>query len=593
MRLTGMCVSFFLLFFSFYGTQEFVVPTLGNFGSEAVGVQYAFLAASAVAAPTSLRVLRRLSRGRGQHHPQAIRASLRAETLALSCCSSLYVPFTLASTSKSMHAAQLISSAFLGAGAGLLWVSQGSLLTASTNHANRGRWTGAFWASFMAGNAAGNLGASALVTATSSTSTMFFGLAAVGALSTMSFAIVVRPRPSSQLPPSQLPPLQLPPSQDSVERITVERRAAEAERRSSAAAAATPSACHENVTQASQASVLAPSVIGADDAADAGEPSLSRDVCALARLLVTRQTAALLPLMLFTGAQAAFWGGEYPSIISRLGASHSIGFVICSLALSDMLFSVLCGVAVDRGHAKLALLAGLTASCTGLALIQLRILPLLPSNSTLPSLSGGGGGGGGGGHAGGTVHGYRIDDGIGEAIHSTGGVQNGTDDASAVALVFTAAILLGCGDAAVNTFTISRLGSLSEDVALLEARAPSRRQSVRRSGDEVEHGPLEHCPSTEPTTRGQAPLLANEVGGRSSGGGAMRAGGTADDDDAAPPLKLQREAAFQLVQMANNCASAAAFVYAPYLPLVPGEVPYQVLILSVLAVAGAFGAVCL
>ena len=84
----------------------------------------------------------------------------------------------------------------LGVGAGLLWVAQGSLLTACTTDANRGRWSGIFWASFMGGNAAGNISSSALIDCLggdkSAVSTMFVVMAAIAALSSLSFALLVK-----------------------------------------------------------------------------------------------------------------------------------------------------------------------------------------------------------------------------------------------------------------------------------------------------------------------------------------------------------------------------------------------------------------
>ena len=133
-RLVGLCFSFFVLFSAFYAAQTQVTPTLGAFGSLSLGLLYGCLSLAAPLAPAALRCL-----GRG-----ATRESLQAETRALALASFLYCPFMAACARTSAHGAQLATSALLGLAAGLLWVAQGSLLTASTTSENRGRWSGVF-----------------------------------------------------------------------------------------------------------------------------------------------------------------------------------------------------------------------------------------------------------------------------------------------------------------------------------------------------------------------------------------------------------------------------------------------------------------
>ena len=188
-RLVGLCVSFFLLFFSYFAAQNQVTPTLCDFGSLSLGLLYGTLSTMACVAPAGLRLLQRLC----AHGDDLERDLLRSEATALAVGSVMYAPFPLACADTSLHGAQLAASAVLGLGAGLLWVAQGSLLTACTTEANRGRWSGIFWAAFMGGNAAGNLTSAAIVRH-SSVSTMFFVLAGFAVLSSASFLLLVRPR---------------------------------------------------------------------------------------------------------------------------------------------------------------------------------------------------------------------------------------------------------------------------------------------------------------------------------------------------------------------------------------------------------------
>ena len=74
----------------------------------------------------------------------------------------MYAPYFLSCSTSSVPF-QLTASVMLGFGGSLLWVSQGSILTASSCDEDRERDTGIFWACYMGGNTCGNLSASLIL----------------------------------------------------------------------------------------------------------------------------------------------------------------------------------------------------------------------------------------------------------------------------------------------------------------------------------------------------------------------------------------------------------------------------------------------
>lgn len=387
-RLVGLCVSFGVLFAAYYGAQTQVTPTLGvKLGSLSLALLYACLAATAPLAPA---LLRRLGRG-------AARDSLTGETRALAVASLMYVPFMLACSEKGQRAAQLGLSALLGCAAALLWVAEGSLLTASTTAANRGRWSGIFWATFMAGNAAGNLSAALVIDATS-VAMLFRVMGAVGALGSVCFAVLVRPR------------------------------------RAAAAGSAAGDLAAPLVT--------APLVAARLSDGGGNELSLGRDLRELGRAFCRAETAALLPLLCFIGAENSFWSGEFPALVSRLGGDEAASLAISVLAATEIATSVAAGVAVDRGWPVLGLSVALAAFVGALGLVQLDLVPRQPQrNATALALG-----------------------------------PNGLERAAAPAAAlpwtaFLAAALMGVGDAAANTIAVARLGNLADEHGLIRREA--------------------------------------------------------------------------------------------------------------------------
>jgi hypothetical protein len=154
----------------------------------------------------------------------------------------------------------------------------------------------------MAGNAAGNFAAAGVIEFTS-VSDSFLVMGCVGVLSSLCFATCVRRRPEPALVPSAAASLDRP-------------------------------------------------LVGARDEADGDEEdSLRRDLSELGMVLRHGATRALLPLLLFIGAENAFWSGDFASIASRLGGDQAASLLIGVLAGSEVLASVAAGCLVDRGRA--------------------------------------------------------------------------------------------------------------------------------------------------------------------------------------------------------------------------------------------------
>lgn len=151
-----LSVSFFVLFFAFFSGQNYVTSVLGPaLGDISLGLIYGLLCLGAIFAPWGFAQLRRIV------GKKATTPALTAERHALAVGALCYAPF-FASCATHLAAFQLVGSAVLGIGAALLWVAQGSVLTASSSHAHRERDAGIFWAGYMGGNAVGNLSAYAI-----------------------------------------------------------------------------------------------------------------------------------------------------------------------------------------------------------------------------------------------------------------------------------------------------------------------------------------------------------------------------------------------------------------------------------------------
>lgn len=332
-RLAGLCASFFVLFFAFFAAQNEVTPALGSFGSLSLGLLYGCFALSGLLAPVILRLFSSCCVSASASSPRTKAAStLRAETIALTAGSLCYAPYIASCAFPHLHAAQMVSSCVLGVGAGMLWVAQGSLLTASCTEENRGLWAGRFWGSFMAGNGIGNFSAS-LIEAAVPLSTLFLILAAVTGLSTVFFAALVRPRrgggddegPGSAArggavggTESMYAPLEGGDVLD-VEHVV--------EITASCAEEAPHGGCRGGCSR--QLSLFA------------------GDLRQLGRVFREAPLALMIPLLLFIGAENAFWGGTYPLLLTHLGMEKKVGFVLGTLAFADMCASIVAGWVVD------------------------------------------------------------------------------------------------------------------------------------------------------------------------------------------------------------------------------------------------------
>jgi MFS family permease len=422
-RLLGLCTSFFFLFFAFYGANNQVSSILGNFGTLSLGVLNGCFALSAVVAPAILRMLQRCVRSRSDD-------PLLGEVVGLTVGSVLYAPFIAACSSVSLHWGQMVGSALLGLAAGVLWVAQGSFLTALCTEANRGRWSGFFFASFMLGNAAGNFATAGLVSSDSvSTSTLFLVLAGVAMFSSVCFGVLTPARAGHAVELSGL---------------MAQGNAAGGARGEDYRMLDTEGNSSAGGGEKGKGWVVADgqghghghggSTGGVNG--EAGD-SLRRDLCELAAVFGKPQLLVLAPLLLFIGCENAFWSGAFNGLVGDSWGARAVALVSGTLAVADTAAAIGAGVALDACEAhcprwgpRAVLLLGVGAFCGGAALVVSSVRPLAAAVAADDANSGG----------------------------------------SAPAAAFCAAALMGLGDGVVNTVATARLGRLAEDEGLLPRR---------------------------------------------------------------------------------------------------------------------------
>ena len=138
-----MAAAFFFLFASYNTLQSYLSTTLpANLGFESLVVIYVFYCLCIPIAPVFC------ARANDRH------------IMVLGALS--YSLFT-ASLISGIRSAILLASAVLGFGAALLWVAQGSFLTACSSEENRGRYAGIFWSGFQISAIAGPLASYAIL----------------------------------------------------------------------------------------------------------------------------------------------------------------------------------------------------------------------------------------------------------------------------------------------------------------------------------------------------------------------------------------------------------------------------------------------
>ena len=418
-RLTGLCVAFFTLFFSFFAAQNQVAPTLQDAGTASLSLLYATFALTSMVTPSLLTLF--------AQRPD----SLQAETRALILGSALYAPFLVACSfgpSSTLLWLQLATSAVLGGGAGLLWVSQGSLLTASTTPSNRGRWSGLFWSSFMSGNACGNF-ATAFVLHKMSISNVFLSFAGLTLVSSCLFWALVRPRTMGK----------------------------EGEGRHLLATAAGDGG-DDSGDNGTRVMGHGPSTISSTSPSPppptAPPSSLKQDLALLLRAsCCIPQTRALIPLLLFIGCENSFWGGAFPEIIGAIHGKEAVALVLGVLATSDIVASLLSGMVLDLKliNTRVLLLSGLLLFASGSMLVWVE-------RSEDERRRGHGGG---------------ANETVFDALSATTPSSSSSSSSSAVSsmwLVYGAAVCMGLGDGICNTVAITRLQVLSVRWKLLSKR---------------------------------------------------------------------------------------------------------------------------
>jgi hypothetical protein len=349
--------------------------------------------------------------------------------------SALYAPYLFACSGgprASWRAAQAAGSAALGLGAGVLWVSQGSFLTALCSEANRGRWSGVFWCSFMCGNAAGNFATYVLLDQEAPISTVFQGLAAVSLLSTMLLLLLVRPtcrRKGDGAVAVEEGEVDEQGDDDWTNRSYARKeRDEQIEQKKqqqreggggSAAPAANAGAAKDDLELALLVAVPATSQHLYRPAA-----TLCEDMQALRAGMWQPSVAALLPALVFIGCENSFWSGAFTDIAGKTFGNKDVALLSGVLALVDMAASVLAGLALD-------------SKCVRFHAMQSVALCMFAAGSVMV---------------------WMVRQGAG------GGVL------SPFTWAMVGSVLMGGGDGIINTAVITRLGSLAEAKKLMSRR---------------------------------------------------------------------------------------------------------------------------
>ena len=297
-NIKALAVSFCLLFFGFFAGQNYVTSVLGSVGDASLGMIYASLCLCAVFTPWVFSRLRRLYDDDGNSNLFGHESRLAPERIGLAIGAGLYAPFFLACATPSV-VLQLCGSALLGVGASLLWVAQGSVMTAVSQEADRERDTGVFWAGYMGGNACGNLVAF-FIASRWDTSVLFVVLAGFCCLGAAAAWVLISPQVEQRL----LAPV--PSAEDN------DGNNLEAVRGTGGLAAdqdeeVTVRMCLQRLYSA----VTAPAVL------------------------------VLLPSLVFIGLENAFWAGEFTQLVPK---ESQIGLVLSSLGLAEMVAGLASGL---------------------------------------------------------------------------------------------------------------------------------------------------------------------------------------------------------------------------------------------------------
>lgn len=175
LRIYKLSIGFFLLAAAYYGAQNYITTILGPYGNYSLATFFGSQALMAFLAPTLIRTIR----GNNEE------AVLNGEKRGLVIGTLGYVPYLISLTIPNALILQLVAGAIQGIASGVLWVAQGSILTACSRKENREKMAGTFWGIYQAGQMIGNLGTSMWQTYVNDINAMFLACAVIVACSGM------------------------------------------------------------------------------------------------------------------------------------------------------------------------------------------------------------------------------------------------------------------------------------------------------------------------------------------------------------------------------------------------------------------------
>ena len=328
----------FAVLFSSYNTLQNYATTLfpGNLGAASLGLLYAVAGVSVFAGPALTNAL----------GPRAVMVGGAAcYVVYLASLVWLSVPLVLA------------TSVVIGFGAAVLWIALGVHITENSTAATYATNTGLFWSIFQLNNIVGNLTTYLVISRlTSSSTALYLGFAVVAALGTAGLLL---------LKPAE--------------------RGAGGGGKAAAAGAAEEGSGGSGGSEGGGGAPLLGATVGVTKSLAQHLAQAGSDALKALYLLGTPNMLLLLPVFFFSGAELAFWTGEFPLLLSDSSMAN-IGLVLTFAGVGEVLGGLTMGKLSDGLGRSASLLLSVALYGTALFLTcQLKLATALAAPLLLGS----------------------------------------------------------------------------------------------------------------------------------------------------------------------------------------------------------------
>ena len=328
----------FAVLFSSYNTLQNYATTLfpGNLGAASLGLLYAVAGVSVFAGPALTNAL----------GPRAVMVGGAAcYVVYLASLVWLSVPLVLA------------TSVVIGFGAAVLWIALGVHITENSTAATYATNTGLFWSIFQLNNIVGNLTTYLVISRlTSSSTALYLGFAVVAALGTAGLLL---------LKPAE--------------------RGAGGGGKAAAAGAAEEGSGGSGGSEGGGGAPLLGATVGVTKSLAQHLAQAGSDALKALQLLGTPNMLLLLPVFFFSGAELAFWTGEFPLLLSDSSMAN-IGLVLTFAGVGEVLGGLTMGKLSDGLGRSASLLLSVALYGTALFLTcQLKLATALAAPLLLGS----------------------------------------------------------------------------------------------------------------------------------------------------------------------------------------------------------------